>query len=100
VSHEKQRKAAWSHEHRDRLNDKSLTYYHENQEDRTCVMCGATFTTYKYGPQKTCGKKCASNYGRTVHPRTPKLCTVSDCARSYYAKGYCASHYKKFLKQP
>jgi hypothetical protein len=32
-----------------------------------------------------------------VNKRRVRVCQVHDCTRPYYAKGYCAAHYRRLL---
>lgn len=62
---------------------------------KTCSVDGCDKTTHNKGTK--CGMHYArlAKYGSTELPvRSPNTCSITDCTREYYGKGYCQLHYR------
>lgn len=59
-------------------------------EDRTCVVCGLSFTPSRTG-SVCCSRACWASRG------VPE-CSVDGCNKPNRARGMCGSHYNQALR--
>lgn len=62
---------------------------------RQCKSCGDSFSPMRSVRQEFCSKRCGNKHH---YANSDKTCSIPGCAKTYVARGYCASHYNQILK--
>ena len=76
---------------------------------KTCTQCNKNYYTYKSNVKNTiktfCCMKCygiwqkgKSKIEQGKKEREKRFCSVLECGKKHFGKGYCKSHYSKFIE--
>lgn len=67
----------------------------KEEKDLSQFYSGHAWRTLKYGHDRLC-KSCRNGYNlKMSRTQGSKSCTVDDCDKRHYAKGYCRVHYDR-----